>query len=259
MAIARTEARQYLKGSLLLSGIFGLLTIFFLAVFPAFKDEAELLEAAMPEHMFTLIGFEEIHTIEGYTAGYIIALTWILFFGIYIAYLGGGIIARDIQSRKMDLTLSYPVSRGTVLGQKMLALMVPIGLISAIFAVVLFFGVRLIGETLAAGPLLLLFVLSWPYLLVCAGIGLLFSVTLKRVETAQIGALGVVFLLWLLDGLSALEEDFEWVGDIAPTRYYDPNEILIDETYAFSDATILLVAFFGLVGLSWLWFVRRDL
>ena len=258
-AIFRNEARRHVRGSLILSGIFGILAVFFLAVFPAFKDEAATLEAAMPEHMFTLLGFEEIHSIEGFTAGYIMSLTWVLFLGVYFAYLAGGLVARDIKTRKMDLTLSYPVSREALLLQKVSAFVVPIILLSVTFGLVLFGGVHLIGESLSLIPLIMLFVLSVPYLLVCTAVGLLFSVVLQRVETAQMGALGVIFLLWLLDGLTELEPDFAWIGDLSPTRYYDPNDILIHETYAYGDAGILLIAFFVILGSAIVWFNRRDI
>ena len=69
----------------------------------------------------------------------------------------------------------------------------------------------------------------------------------------------LVFVLWLVDGASRLDEDYEWVGEFTPSRYYDETAILVREEYAFLDAAILLAAFLLLVLLAVAIFIRRDI
>ncbi|AXR83472.1 ABC transporter permease subunit [Natrarchaeobaculum sulfurireducens] len=258
-AILRFESRKLFRGALTLTGLLVMLSAFFLVVFPAIQDEAALLEEVYPAYLLTLLGVEELHTLEGFVGGYLFPFIWILLAGIYFAYVSAGMISRDVRTRRMDLTLSNPVSRESVVLQKVAALWVPlVGLNAGLVAVLLVGGV-LLEESIDLVPLAMVHLLGIPYLLVCAGLGIVFSVAVDRVETAQATALVLVFVLWLVDGLSQMNPDFEWVGDLTPSRYYDPSAILVHEEYALLDAVILLVAFLVLVGLAVGIFVRRDI
>ena len=258
-SILRIESRKRVRESLTLTGAFALIAVFFFAVFPAMQEEAQLIEEAFPEYLVGLIGFEDMHLIEGFTGSYIYSLLWVVFVGIYFAYLSAGLIVGDIRSRRMDLTLSNPVSRESVILQKFASLWVPLLVLNAGFLVVVLTGAALIGESLDLGAMVMVHLLSLPYLLVCAGIGLVFSVVLDREGNAQVSALGMVFLLWLVEGLSHSQEDFEWVGAFTPHRYFDPAAILVDEEYAFLDAGLLLVVFLILLSVAVVSFVRRDI
>ncbi len=258
-AILRNESRRLVRASLVLTGVFSLLSVFFLAVFPAMAEEAEAVEQALPEHLTGLFGFEELHTLEGFLGSYVFAFVWVVFLGVYFAYLGGGMIAGDIRDRRMDLILSNPVSRESVVLQKLGSLWVPILVINGVLFLVLYGGSIVLDESLDPVVLAMAHLLSVPYLLVCAGIGAVLSVVLDRPESAQTGGLGVVFLLWLVDGLSEMNPDFEWLGILSPSRYFDPAAILVHEEYALGDATFLLVAFAVLVGLALFIFTRRDI
>ncbi|ELY53668.1 ABC transporter permease subunit [Natronolimnohabitans innermongolicus] len=258
-AILRVESGQLVRSSVVLTGLLGLLVAFVLAVFPGFAQEAELIEEAFPPVLLGLLGIEEIHTIEGFVGGYVFSLVWVLFAGIYFAYVSAGMIVDDIRTRRMDLTLSTPVSRESVVLQKVAALWVPLVALNVGLFAVLFLGIRVIGETLDPVALAMAHLFTVPYLLVCAGIGIVLSVVLERVESAQAAALALVFVLWLVDGLSHMDPDFEWVGAIAPSRYVDPGAVLVREEYAFADAGVLLAAFLALLAVATVVFVRRDI
>ena len=258
-AILRVESGQLLRSSLVLTGLLGLLVAFVLAVFPGFAEEAELIEEAFPPVLLGLLGIEEIHTIEGFVGGYVFSIVWVLFAGIYFAYVSAGMIVDDVRTRRMDLLLSTPVSRESIVLQKVAALWVPLVALQVGLFAVLSVGIRAIGETLDPVTLVMAHLFTVPYLLVCAGIGIVLSVVLERVESAQATALAIVFVLWLVDGLSHMDPDFEWVGAIAPSRYVDPGAILVHEEYTFADAGILLVAFLALLAVATVVFVRRDI
>ena len=258
-AILRNESTQLRRGSLILGGLFAMIIAFFLAVFPAMKEESELIMEAYPDFMIELMGIEELHTMEGFAGGYIYPFVWVLFGGVYFAYVSAGMIAGDIQSRKLDLTLSNPVSRESVLAQKVAALWVPVAVLNIAVMAVLILGAAILGESIDLVALTMVHLLGVPYLLVCAGIGIVFSVVFDRVGRAQVTALGLVFLLWLIDGLSYMEPDLEWIGDFTPSRYYDPTAILVHSEYAFLDASVLLAAFLALFILAATAFSRRDI
>ena len=258
-AILRIESRKRVRGSVVLVAVFAVLAALYFSMFPDLEAEMEQFEEAFPEFMFELFGIEELHTIEGFIAAEIYSFFWVLLIGIYFAYLGSGLIARDIDNRKMDLTLSNPISRKSVLLQKLASLWVPLVTLNVSVPVIVYVGALVIGESFNPVALALVHLLSIPYLLVCAGIGLVASVVVDRVRTARATALGLVFLLWLVEAVSRLDPEYEWVGAIGPSRYYDETAILVHEEYAFVDAGLLLVAFLALLGVALFVFTRRDI
>ena len=258
-AILWNESRKALRGTFVLTGAFTVLSIFMLTVFPAMAEEAEAIEGAFPEHATALFGLEELHTLEGFLGSYMFPFIWVVFLGVYFAYLGGGMIVGDIRDRRMDLTLSNPVSRESVVLQKVGALWVPLLVVNSVLFFVLYGGSIILNEALDPFVLVAVLLLSVPYLLVCAAVGVVLSVVLDRMESAQFGAVGAVVLLWLVDGLSEMDQDLEWVGQLTPSRYFDPAAILIREEYALADAVILLMAFVVLLGLAIFIFIRRDI
>lgn len=258
-AILRVETRKRVRGALILLGVFALVSAFYLSIFPGFAEEAEGITEAFPEWMFDFFGIDALHTIEGFLAAEIYSFFWVVLVGVYFAYLGAGTIAADVRSRKLDLTLSNPVSRESVLLQKVASLWVPLVVLNAVVPVIVFVGSVIIDEAMNPVAVAMVHLLSVPYLLVCAGIGVVASVALDRPQTARATALGVVLALWLVDGISTLSREFEWVGAFSPSRYYDQTAILVHEEYALGDAGILIAVFGLLMVLAVVVFTRSDI
>ncbi len=259
MAILRLESRKRLRGPLILTGVFALLAAMYYSIFPGFADEAEELAEAFPEWMFDFFGMDALHTIEGFIAAEMYSFFWVVLLGVYFAYIGAGMIAGDIRERRMDLTLSNPVSRESVLLQKVASLWAPLLILNVGVSVIVYAGSVVIDESMNPVAIAMLHLLSIPYLLVCAGIGIVLSVVVTHVRTARGTALGLVIVLWLVEGASNMDPDFEWVGNLTPQRYFDETAILVHEEYAVVDAGILLVTFVALIGVALVVFVRRDI
>ncbi len=258
-AILRLESRKRVRGSVILVAVFAVLSTMYFSIFPEYEEDAEALLEAFPEYMFDFFGLEALDTIEGFIAAEIYSFFWVLLVGIYFAYISAGMIVKDIDRRRMDLTLSNPVSRESVILQKVASLWVPLVVLNVGVPVIVYVGSVLIDSTINPEALAMVHLLSVPYLLVCAGIGILCSVIIDRVRTAQAAAFGLVIILWLVDSASALDPDYEWIGAFTPSRYYDETAILVREEYAFADAGILLVAFVAFLAFSVVLFVRRDI
>jgi ABC-2 type transport system permease protein len=177
--------------------------------------------------------------------------------GLYMAYAGGGAVAGDVESGRLDLVLATPVSRSRLVVETYLSLLVPIVTLNAVTPLVVFGATVGIDEPIAFADVVAVHLLSVPYLLVCAGIGLVLSVAVHRADAAQRGGIAVVFLLFVLDSVTA-DTDFEWLGAVSPTRYYDPTEILVDSTYDVEGALVLVVAAFALLAVARWVFLRRD-
>jgi len=220
-----------------------------------FEDVFEDLPPAMME----AFGIETLSTIEGFLGAELYNFVWVLGLGLYFAYAAGGLIATDIENERMDLLLSFPISRSQLLAEKFASLLIPMIVVNAFVGGAVYFFVSAIGESIDPMYLLLTHALSIPYLLVCAGIGTVFSVMVSRAAIAERGAIGVVFVLFLVESVVGGADEYDWIQYFSPTQYYEPTPILIDGTYELVDSGILLVAFFGLLLLSQILFHRRDI
>ncbi|AGB39395.1 ABC transporter permease subunit [Natronococcus occultus] len=258
--IARYEGRNRLKGSVYLSIGMALLAALVVWVYPSFSDALggdELLEA-YPEEMLQVFRIETMASLEGFLAFELYTFGWIVLLGLYVAYAAAGAIADDVDRGRMDTLLAMPISRARLVAEKFFALSVPILVVNLLTPPVLLVGSRLIDEPLAVGDIVAAHLLSIPYLFACAGIGLLCSVVFDRVGIAQRVALAVTFALFLAESLLA-ETDAEAFGAIAPMRYYDPNEILLEGTYDLVGAAVLVGMTVALLVVSQLVFRRSDI
>ncbi|WP_323174402.1 ABC transporter permease subunit [Natrialba sp. PRR66] len=256
----RYEMSRRLRGTTILTIGLSLYTAFIVWYFSLLDPSAfEQMTQSMPPAMLDAFGVSGIGSIGGWLGTQIYTFLWLLGLGIYFAYTAAGTIASDIESDRMDLLLSFPVSRNQLLVEKFASLLLPLIVLNVVVGGVTYSLVVAIGETIDPMHLALVHLLSIPYLLVCAAIGMILSVLVDRAAVAERAAIGLVFVLWLVESAVGAAEDFAWIQNISPTHYYSPTPVLIDGSYELIDAGILIAAFLGLIIVSQVLFQRRDI
>ncbi|WP_247003410.1 ABC transporter permease [Halosolutus gelatinilyticus] len=257
---ARYEASRRVRGTVVLTVALSLYVAFIVWYYTVLEgvDYDQMLES-MPPALMDAFGIETMATIEGFLGSQIYNFVWLLALGLYFAYVGGGLIADDIEKDRMDLLLSFPVSRARLLAEKVASLLLPLVTLNVVIAVVTYALVLAIGETIDPVDLALVHLLSIPYLLVCVAIGVVCSVLVDRAAIAERAALGVVFALFLVESVVGGASDFEWLQYVSPTYYYEPTPMLINGTYDLADTGVLLALFAILLLGSQLLFRRRDI
>ena len=264
LGVFRHEGRNRLGAAFGLSGAFSLMGLAFVAAAPlittdvAASAQFEQLTTQLPQPFVQAFGLEGLSSAEGLIAGEFYTLFWSVFFGIYLAYSAAGSIAGDIETDRMDVLLSTPVSRGTVVLEKFLALLVPILVASIVTPAVIYLAAVYIDVPIPLSDLVAIHALSIPYLLCCGAIGLALSVFLDDTDTARNAAIGVLFALYLLQSVVSAT-DFDWLANLAPMAYFDPNDILLDGSYDIAGAAVLLAATVALIAISQLRFIRMDI
>ncbi|MXV63106.1 ABC transporter permease subunit [Natronorubrum sp. JWXQ-INN-674] len=260
--IARYDGRHRLKGSLYLSIALSLLAVVVIWIYPSFsgsfEDVDEEFLQAYPEGVIQLFDIRTMASLEGFLAFELYIFGWTILLGLYLAYLAAGTIAGDVERGRMDILLSMPISRSRAVGEKFCSLAVPIVIVNVVTPVVVYVGAVMIDEPIPGADVVAVHALSIPYLFACAGIGLVASVAVDRASIAQRLALGVTFGLFMLESLLA-GTDYEAIGAIAPMRYFDPNEILLDGTYDLVGAGVLVAMTVVLLVAAQLWFSRTDI
>ncbi|WP_459880280.1 ABC transporter permease subunit [Halorubrum gandharaense] len=261
LSIARYEAAGRTRGAAVLTALLSAFLLVFLAFFPTMEESGVDFDEyvqALPPAMREAFGIITMSTIEGFLAVEFYQFGWVILVGLYLAYLGGETVAGDVERGRMDLTLSAPVRRRSVVVGKFLGLVPLILLLNIVVPVVAYAGVVGIGESIAAERILAAHLLAVPYHLACAALGVAISTFSSRASVAQRVALGSVFLLFMFESIVGVTE-YDELGLVSPTAHYTPSEILVQGTYDATGAAVLLAATVVLVTLAAVRFSRADL
>ena len=258
--VLKFEARRHLRGAVALAVLLVLLVVFTLSIYPSIEASGSAIVdfiEQLPEQMQESFAVEAYTTIEGYLATEFYQFMWLLLVGLYLIYIGGGTIAGDVETGRIDLLLATPISRRRVVVEKFLALLVPILVVNLLIPLFVYAGLIVIDESIRVTDLLLLHVFSVPYLSLAAAIGVALSVLVDRADFAKRGGLALLFVLFIVDSVTT-GTDYEWIGSISPTRYFDPADILVDQSPDVAGALVLVGATVIVVVLSAEVFKKSD-
>lgn len=261
LEIVRYEAGRRRRGTAALAAGLGLFSALIVGVFPSIEASGVDFEAyveSLPPAFANAFGVEAFGTIEGFLAAEFYQFVWVLLLGLYLAYVAGGSVAGRIEDDRLELVLATPVSRTRFLLETYASLLVTVLVLEVAVFVFVVGSVFAIGESVSLVDLAGVHVFSVPYLLVCGAAGLVFSVALDRGGLAERAGIGTIFVLFLVDSVTA-GTDVDWLGALSPTRYYDPTAILVRSEYDLAGALVLLGATLVLLALARTVFVRRDL
>jgi ABC-2 type transport system permease protein len=259
--ITRYETEHRLRGTAVLVILLVVYVALVLAIAPDLIEQYSKIVESMPGTLQKMFGGGAgMGTLAGFLSVEFYQFGWLIVLGMFFAYSAGSLIANDVETDHMDTLLSAPIARSKVVIEKYLSLLLPILAVNIVVGIVVYAGTLAltVDESLTLADIVAVHALSIPYLLCCAGIGLGLSVLVSRVSTAQRAALGVIFGLYMLESL-VIDTDYEWLGAISPTRYYEPTTILVEGNYNLAGAAILLGAAIVLVVASQRWFRRKDI
>lgn len=260
--LARFEARRHYKQALGVSaGMFGLVLLVVL-IFPAFQeageDYMEILEA-MPESLLATFGGANIPmtTIEGFLILEVYQFVWMMVIGGYMAYASATLIAGDLERGNLDVLLMTPVPRRQIVAEKFVSMVPDVFSISFGTFLGVVVGVELIDESIDLYWLVVLHVLSFPYLFACVAFGLLLSVVFDSERRAQIVAFGGVAATYVLEALLQ-DTDFHWLGNVMFSSYLSPPDVLIRNEIGLLDAAVLVFMTVALLIAAAAVFERAD-
>lgn len=260
LTVFRYEVERRIRGLAVMSVLLAVFGLFMIAFFPSIKESGAALEEYaqnLPPALRELFGVEAITSIGGFLATELYQFVWVLLLGVYFAYRAASLIAGDVETHRLDLLLATPISRTRVVLERF-AVLVPVALVlNLVVLPVVYLGTVWVGDPVAIDRLVALHVLSVPYLLACAAIGLVLSVLTASESLANRAALGLVFGLFLLESLAATA-GYDWLGYASPTRYFDPTAILVRGEVDVVGGLVLLVGIAALLVLARTLFVRAD-
>ena len=259
LEVARYQAERRTLGAVALAGGLAAFAALFLAVGPSIVAEADIasLVDSYPPALQRAFGLEAFGSFVGLLATELYQFGWVLLLGVYFAYLGGGAVAGEVESGRAEMLLSTPISRARFVAENYLALAWPMVVVSVVGGGVVGVGAAVVGESVPLADLLAVHALGLAYLLAVAALGVCCSALVDHAAVAQRAAAAAVFGLFVLDSVVG-GTDYDALGVLAPSRYYDPTAVLVRGEYDLLGAAGLLAAAAVLLVAAVVAFRRRD-
>lgn len=202
----------------------------------------------------------ELQTFTGYLSIEFYSVWFGLFFGGYLAFISGGIVARPIEDGTIELALARPFSRRRFYLERAGAMLLVGVLMSAWAIACVWLDTRLFSGAHVQWRWMLLTQLAGSaFLLFALGLGAVISACTNVARTAGTAAIGALVLGYLLNSLATLSGHLTWMTYLSPFHYAQLGTILVQHQITWWH--LLLLSALGGVGLiaGLVIFDRRDL
>lgn len=259
-----TEFKRNLKSLILWTSIVAGMAALMLLLYPAFKDAFSQLEELLsiyPEEFLEAFGMGEggldmsdfygWFGVEGYLFVNLIG-------GSYAAILGGTILSKEEDDKTIEFLLSKPVSRDKILFGKGLVVAINLLLMNTLVGIVLLIAFTIYGDLNV--PVWLLFSYA-PFILqmIFASIAFFISIFITKSRKVLSIALGIVIGMYVIDLISKLTEEFEYLKYITPYEYINAvtivNDQMIKPLYLLISVIIIALFYTG----AWFFYRKKDI
>lgn len=211
------------------------LAALYLSIYPSVaKDANEFKEllGGYPPAIRAMLGIN-LDNIASLTGFYSMVFSFILLCGaIQAMNLGVSILSKESRERTADFLLVKPVSRSTIVGDKLLAVFTMILVTNIVFGLTSTVLANMVKTEDYNIKIFFLINLTLFFIqLVFVAMGVAISVFFKKIKNILPISLGVVFGFYLIGSLLAVGEDADKLRFISPFRYFDVNYITKNESY----------------------------
>ena len=206
----------------------GLLTIVVLSVWPSVRGEYQTLVKDYPEALLAFFGIDKggVGTAEGYLQAELFGFMVPLMLIAYMIAGGSAATAAEREAGTLELLLAQPVSRARVLADKYLALCASLGLITAVYTVVLIAGSNAFELHVRVSGLVAATLMAYVLALLFGAVAVLVGCLTGHRALAAGVASGAALAAYLLTSLAALVEGLQPLRPLSPFWWYSGNDPL---------------------------------
>ena len=262
LKIAIQTMKDNKKITIIITLLFVAMAAMYASMFPAFKGVLEDLIAsggAEPFSQFFGPAAADMATYVGFLNLELYQIFWVVILGILIGFIAASSISKEIEGKTIDLLMSNPVSRKQIVLEKFIGL-IPLLLIINFATMLTVMGTTIaVGEDLNFYYLFITHLASIPYLLALVGIGLFISVIIDEKMKASIFFIATLMGMYVLESISKIVPDYEAMGYISITHYFDTYNSLKFGNVNVSDVIILITVTAICLIISMLYFEYRDI
>ncbi len=265
MNIYLHELRSYRRNTIIWVVALCAATLFLFSMYPAFSrnvgDLTKVFSAypAAVQDAFNL-PLRLVDKISFLLIFYSFILTVIMLCGAVQAMnLGVSIIAKETAGKTVDFLLTKPVTRASVVAQKLLAMLTCLAVTSALYLAVSTAMASAVTEKAIDYRPFLLISLSFFFVQVIFGaLGLAVAVVFPKIKAMLPVSLSTVFAFFIIGAVGeALKQDA--IFYLSPFKYFNASYIMLNSayqtSYAVTGAAVVVVA----VALGFLVYSKRDI
>ena len=260
MVIFNKELRTGTKGFVVWTAVIAMMLAVCVLIYPAMKDQMGQMN-----QMFANMGsfseafgmvqlnFGRLIGFYGVEAGNILGLGG----GFFAAYIGITMLSKEERDHTAEFLLSHPVSRASIIGQKLASVFFQIILMNLIIFAFGVVSILAVGESLPLKELLLIHV---SFLLLQLEIGSVCFGLSAFLCRGSIGiGLGGAALLYFMNIIINLSEKAEFLKYITPFAYAKPEDII--DGMALDWALVGLGVLYSLlfIALAFIKYGRKDI
>lgn len=262
MNILLHELRAYRKSTIIWTISLIAIAALFMSFYPSFTKDTEeftkLLEgypAALREAFG--INLDTFFSILGF---YCYGLSFVTLCGaIQAMNLGTSIVSKEVREKTADFLLTKPVTRSTVLINKLLAALISIILTNiAYIAAASLIVSQVKTEDFSLSIFILLSLTVFFVQLIFLAIGIILSVIVPKIKSVLTISLATVFAFYFLGMFSATSGD-EIKRYLSPFKYFDTAYIIENSSYEASFLIIGAVIMIAAIGASFFIYVKKDI
>lgn len=261
--IFRHEFRTRIKSMAIWSGAIAFLIVFFFSLFPAFADQAELMNqmlAKFPAEMRAAFGMDrmDLATVLGFYS--FIFLFVQLCLAIQASNYGFGLVSIEESELTADFLLSKPVSRRQILVSKLLAALACLTVTNLVVWISSFTAVLLFreGRPYDTGTLLLVLASILIFQVFFLSVGLAISLLVKRVRSVTPYALGLGFGTYVLSAFSGVFGDTT-LELLTPFKHLDAAAMVKQGGFNTPLVLLNIAVSLAALGVSYWRYLRRDI
>lgn len=233
-----------------------------LAFYPSFKDQSQELSESLsqiPDSAMALFSDTgDFFSPTGYLSSQVFYLMLPLLLGILTISLGSSLLAREEKEGTLELLLSRPISRSSLVTGKLLSGLF-ITLIPALIAGLVTIVLAKVVDLPVGSLNILLTTLICTVLALSFGALTFLLTSIGRTRIASVG-LAALFALggYVISSLVDVASWLKWPAKIFPFTYYMPAEIL-DGNYNWANLLYIITLAAVCLVLSYIVFWRRDI
>jgi ABC-2 type transport system permease protein len=261
--IFQHEFQARLKSVIIWSLAMAFIILFFFSMFPAFSDQATVMNeflARYPAQLRAAFGLDKIDlsSVLGFFSFTLVFVE--LCMAIQAGNYGFGLVSIEESELTADFLLSKPVSRTQILTSKLLAAVSSLLITELVVWASAFAGILLFrsGHEYSTSTLILLLLSLLIFQLVFMSIGLVISLLVRRLRSVTPYGLGLAFGAYVINGFSGVFGEVK-LELLTPFKHLDPNYIVLHASYdtplVLLDLAIIVVA----IAASYWLYTRRDI
>jgi ABC-2 type transport system permease protein len=241
----------------------GALALVQMTVYPSIRKSApQMLEyvETMPDAMKAMFGLDSMDYTSpaGYLNTELFSMIVPMVFAAFAMGAGSRAVAGEEDRKTLDLLLSTPVSRRSIVAQKFVAMAVDIAALAVVLSLCLWLGGMLVNFDLDAGHMLAACLNAGLLGLVMGSIALLIG-SWRGGRGFSIGVTGALLVgFFLLQSLSQIVDGLRPFRKMSPFYWYSNGDVLRNGL-ALADTAVLLVLPLILAWLALIAFDRRDI